>query len=372
MPEPDLGPVLSAATQYGDDIEANVRAELAGRVDTLTLERDDALRVAAAEKTAHDKTRALLTAAVKQYADHMATHPVEGPTVAQKSIGIQTFFERTDLSYGKDRQGTFDMLKFLGVKNIRANIGPTTDQTVIDWWNRCTDELGIELAITVGKPRVPLTAGQWDTIAAKLGQVRGAKALHSWNEPNHQRNPTDPPLTNWQANAIRHGYELHKRFGGTHEIGSAQLWSGNRTTHHNDLRSLAAASVTIDGKTVKYADTFETIVWHLYQSGVDRMADYETIYRSLFGDRPIVCSETGMSTAPNQAQGAASMTEAGQADYIKQHLGMYLAAGHKVYWFELRDEFDPDGTDREDWLGIFRHDGTPKPAANALRELLTA
>lgn len=369
MPHPEDN---SGLLKVGDEIRDSGYAagrqacwdELTPRITSLEQERD-MLKVAVAQKIESYNT---LKA---EYVAHLATHaPVE--TNAQQHVGIQVFPDRADLSYGKDLTGTYNMLKYLGVKNVRGGVGPATTQAVIDWYNKCYDELGIRCTLTVGKPRVPLTAAQWDTTQTIVGKLRGVQALHSWNEPNHNRDGAGPPLTDWQANTIRHGHELRRRFGDILRIGSAQLWSGNKTTHDNDLKSLAAATVTINGAVVRYKDTFEEIVWHLYQSDADRMKAYETSYRGLFGDLPIVCSETGMSTAPNQSQGAASMTEAGQADYIKTHIGMYLAAGHDVFWFELRDEFDPDGTDREDWLGIFRHDGSPKPAADSLKALLAA
>lgn len=347
--------VAALARQYGDEREAAARAQLDPQIATLSASRDD--WKAQAEK------------ALADYEAHMKTHaPVF--TKAQQSVGIQVFPDRGDLSYGKDLPGTKKMLADLKIKKVRGGIGPATTQTVIDWYNDIYDTLGIEACLTVGKPRDVLTAAEWDKVGVVLGKMRGVEILCNWNEPNHNRGGTGITLDGWPVKTINHGAELTKRFGADYEIGSGQFWSGNKATHDADLKTIVAAT---GANGVKYKDTFETIVWHLYQSGLTRMQQYETTYRNLFGaTRPIICSETGMSTAPNQTQGAASMTEAEQAQYIVQHINMYLNAGHRVYWFELRDEYDPAGTDREDWLGIFRHDGTPKPAVAALRDLLLA
>lgn len=292
-----------------------------------------------------------------------------GLTDNQKRFGIQVFADRGNYL---DLAGSKKMVEFLGVKKVRSGIHPGTPQKHIDFYNSLYDDLGVTSCMTVGKPRVVLTPTQWDKIAAVLGKMRGVEMLCNWNEPNHNRGNKGAPLTDWEIKTVKNGHEIRTRFDRDYVIGSAQMWSGQKKKHDADLNALAKTSITVGGKKVTYKDTFEHIVWHLYQPGQKRMSEYETLYTGLFGNLPITCSETGMSTAPNQAQGALSMTEPEQAEFLKQHLGMYAKAGHNVYWFELRDDPDPAGTDREDWLGLFRADGTPKPAAKAFRDLLVA
>lgn len=309
---------------------------------------------------AADKRLAELDAAWQMKWDaHMATH--KGGGGALDKVGIQVFPDRTDLSYGKDLNGTFNMLKFLGIKKVRGGLGPAMNGTVIDWYNKCYDELGIKVNFTVGKPRETLTNPQWDKITSHLSKLRGAEMLCGWNEPNHVRGGGTLP-TNWPALTGTHQDTLWTRYRDQYVIGSMQMWSGNKKRHDADLAKVAPQ---VKGK-------FHVIAWHLYQPGENRIEDYEKTYYGHFGKLPVWCTETGMSTAPNQAQGALSMTEEEQGRYLTQHCGLYLKRGHGLYWFELRDEHDPAGTDREDWLGVFRADGTPKPAAHALKELLAA
>lgn len=302
-------------------------------------------------------------ALAKEFEDHMKTHdPVPPPQLDQ--VGIQIFPERQDLSYW-NHETTFDMLAFLGIKNVRGNVGPATSQRTIDFYNKIYDELGIQSCLTVGKPRVVLTNAQWNDIDLTLNAMRGVKRLSGWNEPNHRRSQDHPPTTNWQIFTGDHNHALWERYNTDYLITSMQLWAGNLDTHDTHLDLVAPF---VDG-------TFHEIAWHLYQPGVANVVRFETNYRDAFGDLPIICTETGMSTAPNQRQNAESMTEADQANYLLVHVKQdYVDRGHTVYWFETRDEFDPPDIngehDRENWLGIFRWDETPKPAAITLKNYL--
>lgn len=66
MPTPDLGAVLSAATEYGDQREAAARAELQPQIDAAETERD--------------RVRAAIAELRAEYDEHMATaHPVVEP-----------------------------------------------------------------------------------------------------------------------------------------------------------------------------------------------------------------------------------------------------------------------------------------------------
>ncbi len=287
----------------------------------------------------------------------------------QKMVSIQVFPDRDDLSY-RDHERILELLGGLGIKRVRGNLSPqsSTDTRVLKFYQDAYNRFGIKSWLTIGRPRITLTTSDWDSIQAAIeGPLQGMVArVDGWNEPSHNRGGTSEPTTDWEKKTGIHQAELWRRFGGKIPVGSMQMWSGVLATHDTQLKAVAPY-VMANGKPM-----FDTIVWHLYQTGEVPFNRYKTLYNSLFGDLPIVCSETGMSTAPNQISGAASMDEAGQAEYIKTHIGMYLSKGCAVNWFELHDEPDPAGTDREDWLGIVRFDGTPKPAYTALKNLLAS
>lgn len=82
------------------------------------------------------------------------------------------------------------------------------------------------------------------------------------------------------------------------------------------------------------------------------------------GAKRIWMTEYGAPTA------AGGVDEAGQAEMLRRAVG--LARDHAwagpLFWYSFEDlGTDPD--DSEDWYGLLRHDGTPKPALATFREL---
>jgi hypothetical protein len=80
------------------------------------------------------------------------------------------------------------------------------------------------------------------------------------------------------------------------------------------------------------------------------------------GSIPIWITEIGWSTAPSAEN---SVTEAAQADYVDQTFQLlqtkYAGLVQGIVWYELEDQ-GTDPTDQEDYFGLERADGTPKPA----------
>ena len=84
----------------------------------------------------------------------------------------------------------------------------------------------------------------------------------------------------------------------------------------------------------------------------------------------MVITETNYTSAPGIK---GSVSEAVQAKYDLDLVMDAIQAGiPALYFYELLDEFaDPDQTNNENHYGLFRADGTPKPAATALHNLTT-
>ena len=88
--------------------------------------------------------------------------------------------------------------------------------------------------------------------------------------------------------------------------------------------------------------------------------------------KPVVVTETGFYTLPNN-DAWGGVPETVQAAYL---LGLVLdeaAAGvARTYLYDLIDDGpDPQRANREENFGLFRFDGTPKPAATAIHNLTT-
>jgi hypothetical protein len=89
------------------------------------------------------------------------------------------------------------------------------------------------------------------------------------------------------------------------------------------------------------------------------------------GERMII-TEGGYSTLP-QAYNMGSVSEAVHAKYtIEYLLDAFRLGVERTYLYELLDERpDPGGYDREAHFGLFRYDGSAKPAATAIRNMMT-
>ncbi len=92
--------------------------------------------------------------------------------------------------------------------------------------------------------------------------------------------------------------------------------------------------------------------------------------RTIAPSLPVVITETGYYTLPENA-GWGGVPEHVQASYLLCLLLDEAVAGvARTYLYDLIDDApDPAGTEREYHFGLFRHDGSPKPVATALRAM---
>jgi arabinogalactan endo-1,4-beta-galactosidase len=117
---------------------------------------------------------------------------------------------------------------------------------------------------------------------------------------------------------------------------------------------------------------FDAVAYHAYGTGAldDWLADALLGIRSVMdlnGDiwKPVWITEMGSYTA-----GPGSVTEAWQAEYLGQARAFLAKIPYieRVYWYTLRDA--SESTDPEANYGLFRSDGTPKPAVKAFHSAL--
>jgi hypothetical protein len=89
-------------------------------------------------------------------------------------------------------------------------------------------------------------------------------------------------------------------------------------------------------------------------------------YSPAFAPKPMCATETGYSTFSD------GQSEAVHAKYMPRLFAEYFRLGiRRAYSYEFVDEFaDTPGTNREAHFGLLRRDLTPKPAYNALRNLI--
>ena len=299
--------------------------------------------------------------------------------MAQFGFGIRVFPSKGGSVY--DEKNYDIILKKcdnLGVDVITHLITPDMATKVQDFAVKAYN-MGMPSWLTCGKPREVLNQDQWNKIAAKLdGKLEGkVELLCGWNEPNHQRNPSDPPLDDWANRAVKHNEGIMKIAKPRDiPVGTPQLWSGDINKQYDDLEKLVNAGL-------KKGENYDVIVWHLYmRGGVDpAMLDkQENKFRSILNDddSPIVCTESGFFTADNYSGGSNPVTEEEQAKFLPQLVQEYHERGWGLGIFELLDDPDPDNNDRESNFGIIRVESTDsstwthKPAFGKTKEKLAS
>lgn len=269
-------------------------------------------------------------------------------TTAQELVAVRVFPTYATEVYGQ-HDAVLARLGELGVKRMSHKMGAMMSAATISFTQRAYQQHGIKSWLTVGESRVPLTAAQWDTIVALLkGPLAGmVDRCYGWNEPNHGRGGA-AFTADWPTMTAAHQTQLWQRVAPLGiKVGTPQLWSADFATHDADLAKLAPL---ITG-------TFDHIGWHLYPRGgvgVEYLEQFEATYRRVLGEFPVVCTETGYSTVPNYSGGAQNVTEAEQATLLPQLVDSYVSRGYGLSVFELLDDPDPTGGNREAHLGLVR------------------
>lgn len=337
----------AAAQKRLTDKQAEVDAALAAKAKA---EADDAADDAAIAQ--RDQT---IQGLRQEVADLRAQLDQGSESLRQSLSSVQVFPDRTDFAGYQQFDKVFQVLDDLGIKRVRGNVGPQTTDRTIQFYTDANKNLGIKSWLTVGKPRVPFTQAQWDATEARIRKIPGVESLNGWNEPNDVRNASDPPLTNWVALTVAHQKALAAlgaKLG--IKVGTPSLWAGDLAVPPRD-----AAALKNGGMTPAH---FDHIAYHLYPGKLGTLESFNTRYdtheaqlQSAYGDSacPMVCTEYGWSVAPNQgATQAVRVTDEERAKRLSVLAKRFVdkKRGHSL--FELLQQPDASGAEREDWLGI--------------------
>lgn len=291
---------------------------------------------------------------------------------ASKLVSVRVFPSYNTKVY-REHGAVLTRLGELGVKRMSHKLTPAvaSNAAVIAFTQKAYFQYGIKSWLTIGEPHVPLSPADWDKIVGALkGPLAGmVDRVYGWNEPNHVRDGSPLP-TDWAAMTAAHQQRLWARVSPLGiKVGTPQLWSGDFTKHDRDLAALAPA---IKGR-------FDHIGWHLYPRGgvgVELLDRFDATYRRTLGTFPVVCTEAGYFTAPNYTGGAVNITEAQAAEYLPKLVDEYVKRGYGFSYFELLNDPDPTGANREAHLGLVRTPSmdpatwTPKPAFATLKARL--
>jgi hypothetical protein len=264
----------------------------------------------------------------------------------------------------------------LGVSRVSALLYPTMSGDEILFYQNAYSRYGIRVWFAVGAPGVKLSDADWTKVRNLLtGPLAGiAEIASGWNEPNHRvTGDWATPTAQHQIKLWANIQQVNAASGQTIRVGTPPLWSGDITMQYSDLRLLAP----------KIQGAYNTINWHLYPHGntgsaLAGMIDKQvTEFRSAYGSFPIVNSESGYFTAWNYSGGSNPSTEAEQAAQLPDLVNFHLSRGIGISYFELLDDVDPTGANREAHFGLVRTPSlspstwTDKPAFVVFKSLVT-
>lgn len=293
--------------------------------------------------------------------------PDPAPEGTNEDVAVRVFPHYSGTLYG-DHARTLDKLGALGVDRISARLIPGLAQDEIKFYQDAYNRFGIKVWFAVGVPGNVYSDSQWTSIRNLLtGPLKGMVELASgWNEPNHRVSG------DWSTSTAAHQKKLwanvqqaNAASGQNIAVGTPPLWSGSFDTQFADLNVLAP----------KIQGAYDTINWHMYPHGtqgaelaalIDRQV---TKFRAAYGSHPMVNSESGYFTAPNYSGGSNPSTEAEQAAQIDDLVNMHLQRGVGISYFELHDDVDPGGANREAHFGLVRADWSNKPAFGVFQTL---
>lgn len=266
-----------------------------------------------------------------------------------RSVGVNTHLDFVWSSY-RDLAGVTAALSYLGVDNVRDAItGPAS----VGRFQALHRDLGVMFDFFIAPGST--------TVAWQLEQIRGAaaitRAVEGPNEsdiyPRSYAGLTGLPA----AAAIQRDVY-------TFVHGSAAL-AGVPVIQSSFAR---AASFDAFGNLAAFADYANT---HTYfgtgnppASGVERLVD---LAQQVSPGDPTITTEAGYYTIAGDRHG---VSEAVQAKYdLTLLVDQFQAGVSQTYLYELFDQ-QPGSAVPNNNFGLFRTDGTPKPAATAVCNLL--
>jgi hypothetical protein len=252
-------------------------------------------------------------------------------------------------------------LEQLGVKRIRSRLYPSNTGQHQRMLTLCRDH-GIKFNVVVGTPLSGEVAEIHNLVATTLaGCIESVEGANEWNLSGR---------TSWASELLAHQRELWDTFrGDSRTAGLPILAPALGKTIEADFQALGATGIN------QYVSRGNI---HLYPGGripSDRLSttlDWERQY-VLRGNtlKPIVTTEAGYHNAMNAPDGGHLPTSEKAAGIYHPRLLMeHLSRGAiKMFNYEFLDQ-ELDQLDPEHNFGLIRHDLSPKPSFNALRNTL--
>jgi hypothetical protein len=166
-------------------------------------------------------------------------------------------------------------------------------------------------------------------------------SLEGFNEPNAPGRPTD-----WAQRTVSHQLWLAALCRRTGLPACSPALFDQGPTLAGDYERLAEAGI---------ATHFDVINIHRYPGGEKPSTlidERSSMAREAWGELPVWCSEGGYFTAPEYEGGATPVPAEVQAVYGPRHLMEWVSRSGRFWQYELLDDVDATGAEREAHLGM--------------------
>lgn len=270
------------------------------------------------------------------------------------SIGVNTHILYTGTPYYDRLDLVKQRLVELGVHHIREDLGVERP----DQYERLNAlaAAGIKSTLILGDPHNG-SAGLDERIATIRDHLSGAiDAVEGPNEYSTRGG------AGWREDLAAYQQQLYAAIKGNSALAGLPVIGPSIV--HGDQAALGDVSSSLDFGNM-----------HSYPNGGMPEANlgFQLGQAALnSGSKPVMATETGYNTAVSSESELKPASEAAMATYTPRLFLDYFAGGvTRTFSYELLDEApDPGLTDPEAHFGLLRNDLSPKPAFDALRNLI--
>ena len=300
------------------------------------------------------------TGAATANADTNSTQATAATAPAfRQTIGVNAAPSWLDSPYGEWPR-IVSRIREMGATNIRAVAPISTNE---GWnravWGRINDAVDAGLKFnfllsydcSMGGP----VSQCIDALRTRV-PASGVVSVEWPNEADHQKDP------NWVARVSAWGRAIHASMKGH---------PGTRGIPILGPSLVAPDAPSILGDQSAYVDAGNL---HPYTGGLSPSPEHMLRERvrmaAATGSKPLVATEAGFHTVLSSTGPFKPTDEGVSAVYtVRTFLEHYVSGVQKTYIFQLQDH-RPEPTNPEMNFGLLRHDGSPRPAFTAVKNLM--
>lgn len=276
-------------------------------------------------------------------------------------IGVATHWGYGDTPYGFAYDKVSQLLADSGIRHIRDGLHPRE----LDLYNR----FGIKSTVIFGPPQDPkISIASLEPVAQTIDMIEGPNEVDIFAQNGQYKGQNFPQGARLFQNDLYQAVQQNAKMKGVGVIALSTARNGSNLVL-SPLNSL------------------DYLVMHSYAGGqmpsssldgpvISNIRDAPRLLGKGDEVKPIVVTESGYHTAlkANLTLGGVQpgVSEEAHRKYLPRHFAEYFNEGiARTISYEFVDEFADEATNAEASFGMVRRDLSPKPAYNALRNLIS-